>query len=254
MLLGARNGVYGVRLAPLLRVRGAQRLLAAHLVIDESTAVALGGEVQGVRAGRLGFWATGLSVFVLWNAATLLGARRRTRWATRATSAWTRPRRPRSWRCSRRGCNDRATWAIGVVAAAGRPRAWCPWCPPASRCSSPRWCPAVAVLARTGAAMTTWLSRSCSRPGSCYLLKLAGLSVPERWLEHPVAAQVVALLPVALLAALAAVQTFATGTTLVIDARVAGVGVAVSLLLLRAPFIVVVVGAAATAAMLRLLV
>lgn len=74
VLLGARNGVYGVRLAPLLRVRGAQRLLAAHLVIDESTAVALGGEVHGARAGRLGFWATGLSVFVLWNAATLLGA------------------------------------------------------------------------------------------------------------------------------------------------------------------------------------
>lgn len=74
VLLGARNGVYGVRLAPLLRVRGQQRLLAAHLVIDESTAVALGGEVHGVRAGRLGFWATGLSVFVLWNAATLLGA------------------------------------------------------------------------------------------------------------------------------------------------------------------------------------
>ena len=74
VLLGARNGVYGVRLAPLLRVRGAQRLLAAHLVIDESTAVALGGEVHGVRAGRLGFWATGLSVFVLWNVATLLGA------------------------------------------------------------------------------------------------------------------------------------------------------------------------------------
>jgi hypothetical protein len=43
--------------------------------------------------------------------------------------------------------------------------------------------------------------------GGCYLLKLAGLQVPERWLEHPVLAQVSALLPVALLAALAAVQT-----------------------------------------------
>ena len=101
--------------------------------------------------------------------------------------------------------------------------------------------------------MTTWLTILLAA-GSCYLLKLAGLWVPERWLEHPVAAQVVALLPVALLAALAAVQTFATGTTLVIDARVAGVGVAVVLLLLRAPFIVVVVAAAATAALLRLLV
>ena len=99
----------------------------------------------------------------------------------------------------------------------------------------------------------TWLTILLAA-GSCYLLKLAGLQVPERWLEHPVASQVVALLPVALLAALAAVQTFATGTSLVIDARVAGVGVAVVLLLLRAPFIVVVVSAAATAALLRLLV
>jgi hypothetical protein len=88
--------------------------------------------------------------------------------------------------------------------------------------------------------------------GGCYLLKLAGLQVPERWLEHPVLAQVSALLPVALLAALAAVQTVATGTTLALDARVAGVGVAVVALLLRAPFIVVVVAAAATAALLRL--
>ena len=99
----------------------------------------------------------------------------------------------------------------------------------------------------------TWLTILLAA-GSCYLLKLAGLRVPERWLEHPVASQVVALLPVALLAALAAVQTFATGTSLVLDARVAGVGVAVVLLLLRAPFIVVVVAAAATAALLRLVV
>jgi hypothetical protein len=90
--------------------------------------------------------------------------------------------------------------------------------------------------------------------GGCYLLKLAGLQVPERWLEHPLAAQVSALLPIALLAALAAVQTFATGTSLVIDARLAGVAVAVVALLLRAPFIVVVVAAAATSALLRLLV
>ena len=74
VLLGARNGVYGVRLAPLLQVRGAQRFLAAHLVIDESTAVALGGEVHGVRAGRLGFWATGLAVFACWNTGTAIGA------------------------------------------------------------------------------------------------------------------------------------------------------------------------------------
>ena len=97
----------------------------------------------------------------------------------------------------------------------------------------------------------TWLTILLAA-GSCYLLKLAGLRVPERWLEHPVAARVVALLPVALLAALAAVQTFVTGTSLVIDARVAGVAVAVLALLLRAPFIVVVVAAAATTALIRL--
>jgi hypothetical protein len=97
----------------------------------------------------------------------------------------------------------------------------------------------------------TWLTILLAA-GACYALKLAGLQVPERWLEHPVAAQVVALLPVALLAALAAVQTFVTGTSLVIDARVAGVAVAVLALLLRAPFIVVVVAAAATTALIRL--
>lgn len=87
----------------------------------------------------------------------------------------------------------------------------------------------------------------------CYLLKLVGLSVPERWLETPVVARVFALLPAALLAALAAVQTVTSGTGLVLDARVAGVAVAVVALLLRAPFIVVVAAAALTAALLRLL-
>jgi hypothetical protein len=98
----------------------------------------------------------------------------------------------------------------------------------------------------------TWLTILLAS-AACYLLKLVGLLVPERWLEHPAAVQVSALLPVALLAALAAVQTFASGTALVLDARVAGVAVALVALLLRAPFIVVVVAAAATAALLRLL-
>jgi predicted branched-subunit amino acid permease len=74
VLLGARNTLYGARLSPLLRLRGVRRLVGAQLVIDESTAVALGSEEDGERAGRLGFWATGLAVFVLWNLATLVGA------------------------------------------------------------------------------------------------------------------------------------------------------------------------------------
>ena len=71
LLLGARNSLYGLRLAPVLRARGARRLLAAHLVIDESTAMAVGHEEE--QSSRLAFWATGLAVFVFWNIATLVG-------------------------------------------------------------------------------------------------------------------------------------------------------------------------------------
>jgi branched-subunit amino acid transport protein len=91
----------------------------------------------------------------------------------------------------------------------------------------------------------------------CYLLKLAGLSVPEKVLEHPVVERIADLMPVALLAALIAVQVFSApgedGPHLVVDARLAGLGAAVVALVLRAPFIVVVFVAAATAALLRLL-
>lgn len=74
VLLGARNMLYGARLAPLLRLTGVRRAVGAQLVIDESTAVAISSEPDGDRAVRLGFWATGLAVFVLWNVATLVGA------------------------------------------------------------------------------------------------------------------------------------------------------------------------------------
>jgi predicted branched-subunit amino acid permease len=71
-LLGARNGLYGVQVAPMLGTHGWRTLLAAHLTIDESTAV---GTAQPTsRAARAGFWWTGAGVFVLWNACTLLGA------------------------------------------------------------------------------------------------------------------------------------------------------------------------------------
>lgn len=71
-LLGARNGLYGLQTSRFLDVRGWRRLGAAHLTIDESTAVGLAQEAPAER--RLGFWATGLSVFVWWNALTLVGA------------------------------------------------------------------------------------------------------------------------------------------------------------------------------------
>ena len=87
-----------------------------------------------------------------------------------------------------------------------------------------------------------------------FALKLAGFLVPESVLSHPRARRVTAAIPVAMLAALVATQTLGgPDGTLVVDARVAAVGVAVVALLLRAPFIVVVVLGAATAAALRAL-
>ena len=72
VLLGTRNMFYGLPLASILHPRGIRRLLSAHLVIDESTAMAL--KAKGPDNAPLGFFATGISVFVLWNAATLAGA------------------------------------------------------------------------------------------------------------------------------------------------------------------------------------
>ncbi|MEI7778464.1 MAG: AzlC family ABC transporter permease [Actinomycetes bacterium] len=75
-LLGLRNAMYALRMSTLLDVGGVRKLLAAQLTIDESTALALAQdeEIESGRATRLGFWSGGLSVYVLWNAATLLGA------------------------------------------------------------------------------------------------------------------------------------------------------------------------------------
>lgn len=72
LLLGSRNTLYGLRLAPLLSWRGWRRASAAHLVIDESTAMSVGRE--STQAARVGFLSTGLAVFILWNLATLGGA------------------------------------------------------------------------------------------------------------------------------------------------------------------------------------
>lgn len=97
----------------------------------------------------------------------------------------------------------------------------------------------------------TWLALLAAGAG-CYLLKLAGVSLPPRVLAHPLVERVADLIPVALLSALVAVQVFAEGTRLTVDARLAGLAAATIALLLRAPFLVVVFVAAATAALLRL--
>ena len=100
--------------------------------------------------------------------------------------------------------------------------------------------------------MTTWAAILVAATG-CYVWKIAGLSVPSRVLEHPLVERIADLLPVALLSALIAVQVLGSGQSLQVDARLLGLGAGVVALLLRAPFIVVVFVAAATAALVRLL-
>jgi predicted branched-subunit amino acid permease len=71
-LLGTRNGLYGLRLAPLLKLRGWKRVVAAQITIDESIGVALAQKDEDQM--RKGFWYTGFGVFVFWNLFTLAGA------------------------------------------------------------------------------------------------------------------------------------------------------------------------------------
>lgn len=73
-LLGIRNGFYALRMAPLLEVQGLRRLIAAHITIDEATAVALAQDQEDRNSVRKGFWFTGIGVFVFWNLFTIVGA------------------------------------------------------------------------------------------------------------------------------------------------------------------------------------
>ncbi|MEU0473437.1 AzlD domain-containing protein [Streptomyces olivaceus] len=90
--------------------------------------------------------------------------------------------------------------------------------------------------------MNAWIAIAATAVG-CYAVKLAGLLVPAGALERPLVRRLAALLPVALLAALTAQQTFADGRALVLDARAAGVAAAAVALLLRATFLLVVAAA-----------
>jgi predicted branched-subunit amino acid permease len=71
-LLGIRNALYGLQLNPTLRPRGWRRLAAAQVTIDESTAVSVAQHDPA--AARVGFWVTGLTIYVGWNLMTLVGA------------------------------------------------------------------------------------------------------------------------------------------------------------------------------------
>ena len=71
-LLGSRNALYGLRLAPILNHKGWRRAVGAQVTIDESTGVALSQDTN--KSMKQGFWYTGIGVFIFWNFFTLLGA------------------------------------------------------------------------------------------------------------------------------------------------------------------------------------
>ena len=71
-LLGFRNALYGLQMAPILKVTGLNRVLAAQITIDESTAVATLQDNDAER--KRGFYVTGIGVYIFWNLFTFLGA------------------------------------------------------------------------------------------------------------------------------------------------------------------------------------
>jgi hypothetical protein len=90
--------------------------------------------------------------------------------------------------------------------------------------------------------LSTWIAIAATAFG-CYAVKLLGLSIPAGILERRLVKRLAALVPIALLAALTALQTLGTGRALVVDARAAGLAAAAVALLLRAPFLAVVAAA-----------
>lgn len=72
VLLGVRNVAYGMRMSPVVGTTRVRRVAAAHFTIDESTAVAIAQDDPRLR--QVGFWVTGVGIFLGWNVTTLIGA------------------------------------------------------------------------------------------------------------------------------------------------------------------------------------
>ena len=221
LLLGGRNALYGLRLSSLLRVRGARRAVAAQFVIDESAAM-------GIARGRAGFWATGLAVFACWNAGTAAGA------------------------LGGEALSDPSAFGLDAAAPAAFLALLAPRLTGRSAQTTALAAAAAALIAAPltpgrraragrgpGGAAVMWPAILLAA-GGCYLLKLAGLSVPRRVLEAPRVERIADRIPIALLAALIAVSTFTDGRGLVLDERVAGLAAAGVAVVLRAPFLAVV--------------
>ena len=238
-MLGVRNTLYAVRLATLLRVPRSRRVLAAQVTIDETTAMAVTAP-PGSR--DTAFWVTGITIFITWNLATLLGALGAAVFDTNAIgldaavgAAFLALLAPQihDWRGARVAIGGAARRSRGAGDTGG-----CAGDHRGAR-NPPR-----------GRAPMTWIAIFATAT-ACFGLKLAGWSLPARLLAAERMQRAAELLPLALLAALVVVQTFSDGRSLVIDARAAGLAAAGVAVLRRAPFIVVIVVAAATTAVVR---
>ena len=249
-LLAARNGMYGLVLNPIVRGGWARRLVAAHVVLDESTAMATAQ--RDPAEAEKAFWFTGVAVFVLWNLGTLLGA------------------------VGGNAIGDPETYGLdaafpagfvalmaphlrkkpGLIAAvAGGFIAFVEHPPPPRRRPHPARHPRRPprpLVPPPRATDVSWTAIILLGALS-YGLKATGLLVLDHIRVPRTFTEVTALLPPALLAALVVVQTFADGTTLVLDARAAGLLAGIVAVALRAPFLVVVVSAAGVTAAVRAL-
>jgi branched-subunit amino acid transport protein len=249
LLLAGRNALYGLSLVPVLRrVPIARRAVEAQLIIDETTAMARAQD-DPADAHRA-FLATGVSVYVLWNLGTLAGALlgggigdpealgldtmfpRRVHGAPRAAAA--------PGGRDGRGGGGRAHRARADLAHTGRRadprrRARCRPCRPRRA---------------TSAGVVSWFAL-LGLAAASYVLKAAGPLLAGDHELRPALAQALELVAVPLLAAVIVVQTLDGGERLVADARLPALGVAAVLTWRRAPFLVVVLAAAATAALLR---
>lgn len=256
LLLGSRNAFYGLRISGLLKLRGWRRAVAAQVVIDESAALSMGRDTD--RDNRIGFYATGIGVFVLWNLGTVIGV------LGAGGPGRARLRRARSGSVP----GPVGAAAAGPGAVGGRTGGSTPGNSgdpghPARRAGPggrslrhPGRCLAApehgsgTVDARAGCELMLWAAILVASVG-CYLFKLAGMSVPASVLARPAVQRVAALLPVVMLSALIAVQTVGSGQALVFDARLAGIAVAGVAIWRRAPFLVVLILAAGTTALIR---
>lgn len=96
--------------------------------------------------------------------------------------------------------------------------------------------------------MWHWILLAC---GVAFATKFLGYAIPARYLQNPRMAHIAACMTVALLASLTVMNTLADGQALALDARLAALAVAAIALLLRAPFLLVVVLGAVVSAVLR---